>query len=179
MSSAETEHPAEISAQAPDWSRESFAWGRWDPPKRLLRSIRYYQSLCARQGGLSYLLMPLAVIRHRFWSAVTGTDIPLNCRLGGGLLIPHPNGIVIHPGAEIGPNCLIFQQVTLGYGGPQDGLPKIGGHVDIGAGAKILGGVTIGNHAKIGANAVVLHDVPERGVAVGIPARIQPARSNK
>ena len=48
----------------------------------------------------------------------------------------------------------------------------IGGHVDIGAGAKILGPVTIGDHAKIGANAVVVTDVPEGATAVGIPARI-------
>jgi acetyltransferase-like isoleucine patch superfamily enzyme len=50
--------------------------------------------------------------------------------------------------------------------------PKICGHVDIGAGAKILGRVRIGNHARIGANAVVLHDVPDGKTAVGIPARI-------
>ena len=45
---------------------------------------------------------------------MTGADIPLNCKLGGGLQLPHPNGIVIHPDAEIGPNCLLFQQVTIG-----------------------------------------------------------------
>lgn len=112
----------------------------------------------------------LAVVRHRWWSLVTGADIPLNCRLSGGLLLPHPNGIVIHPDAEIGPNCLLFQQVTIGMG--NSGVPKIKGHVDIGAGAKILGGVTIGPHAKIGANAVVLCDVPEHATAVGVPAKI-------
>ncbi len=169
----------EISAHTPDWRRESFALGRWDPSKRLLRTIRYYQSLREKRGGLSFLLRTFTVMRHRFWSAVTGTDIPLNCRIGGGLLIPHPNGIVIHPDAEIGPNCLIFQQVTIGYGGPREGLPKIGGQVDIGAGAKILGGLTIGNHARIGANAVVLHDVPEHGVAVGIPARVRQTAHNR
>lgn len=85
--------------------------------------------------------------------------------------MPHPNGIVIHPDAVIGPNCLIFQQVTIGLrDGP--GAPRIGGHVDVGAGAKILGPVTIGNHAKIGANAVVLSDVPEGATAVGIPAKV-------
>ncbi|NCB26477.1 MAG: hypothetical protein EOM62_13535 [Bacteroidia bacterium] len=87
-------------------------------------------------------------------------------------MLPHPNGIVIHPKAIIGVNCLIFQQVTIGTGGPVSGVPQIGGHVDIGAGAKILGGVRIGNHAKIGANAVVLGDVPEEATAVGVPARI-------
>jgi serine O-acetyltransferase len=73
---------------------------------------------------------------------------------------------VIHPDATIGPNCLILQQVTVVAG------VKIGGHVDIGAGAKIIRAVTIGNHAKIGANAVVLNDVPEGATAVGIPAKI-------
>ena len=48
----------------------------------------------------------------------------------------------------------------------------IEGHVDIGAGAKILGAVHIGAHARIGANAVVLSDVPGGGTAVGIPAKI-------
>jgi serine O-acetyltransferase len=101
---------------------------------------------------------------------VTGADIPITCRIAGGLLIPHPNGIVIHPDAEIGPNCLIFQQVTIGSA--HDGVPRIGGHVDIGAGAKVIGSITIGEHARVGANAVVLNDVPAGATAVGIPARV-------
>lgn len=104
---------------------------------------------------------------------MTGADIPLNCQLGGGLLLPHPNGVVIHPDARVGPNCLIFQQVTLGTLA-SGGAPVIGGHVDIGAGAKLLGGIKVGDHAKIGANAVVLADVPAGSVAVGAPARCLP-----
>lgn len=87
-------------------------------------------------------------------------------------MLPHPNGVVIHPRANVGPNCLIFQQVTVGNGDGAD-VPKIGGHVDIGAGAKLLGGIIVGDHARIGANAVVLQDVPEGATAVGIPARIK------
>ena len=90
--------------------------------------------------------------------------------------MPHPNGIVVHPDTRIGPNCLVFQQVTLAVG--NNGAPRIGGHVDIGTGAKILGGVTIGDHSKIGANAVVLEDVPAFATAVGIPARIIRAASS-
>ncbi len=85
--------------------------------------------------------------------------------------MPHPNGIVIHPAASLGVNCLVFQQVTIGAGG-RAGFPRIGGHVDIGTGAKILGGVVVGDHARIGANAVVVDDVPPGATAVGIPARI-------
>lgn len=160
-----------ISATEPDWSRER-PGGWWDPPRRLLKAIRDYQRHRDRPGWLSPLLRRWAVLRHRFWSVVTGADIPLNCRIGGGLLLVHPNGIVIAPEVEIGPNCLILQQVTLGYGGKVPGVPKVGGHVDIGAGAKVLGGVTLGDHCKVGANAVVLCDVPPGATAVGVPARI-------
>jgi serine O-acetyltransferase len=156
--------PPDISATEPDWTREDRRRGEWNPGKRLLASIRTYQS------AANPLSRKLAVLRHRLWSAVSGADIPLNCRIGGGLLLPHPNGVVIHPNADIGPNCLIFQQVTLGDAG--GGTPQIGGHVDIGAGAKIVGAVKVGDHARIGANAVVLADVPAGATAVGIPARI-------
>ena len=160
-----------ISAQVPDWSREHKPAWRWMPSRSLLASVRAYQHHGASRSPLAAVARALAVLRHRLWSVVTGADIPLNSRLGGGLLLPHPNGIVIHPQAEVGPNCLIFQQVTLGVGA-RPGTPRIGGHVDIGAGAKILGGVVVGDHARIGANAVVLDDVPTGATAVGIPARV-------
>jgi serine O-acetyltransferase len=155
-----------ISAEIPDWSRER-PHQFWDPGRKLLASIRCYQRWRSRPRPLARLVCRVALIRHRFWSVVTGADIPPNCRIGGGLLIPHPNGIVIHPEAVIGVNCLIFQQVTVGSR-CKPGLPIIGGHVDIGAGAKILGEVRIGDHAKIGANAVVTRSVVARTTAVGI-----------
>ena len=136
-----------ISAQTPDWSRERKSTWRWAPSRSLLASVRAYQRHAASRSPLAALGRMAAVLRHRWWSIVTGADIPLNCRLGGGLLLPHPNGIVIHPQAEVGPNCLIFQQVTLGVGG-RPGTPRIG------------------------ANAVVLDDVPSGATAVGIPARV-------
>jgi UDP-2-acetamido-3-amino-2,3-dideoxy-glucuronate N-acetyltransferase len=42
----------------------------------------------------------------------------------------------------------------------------------IGSGAVILGGITIGEGALIGAGAVVTHDVPDRQIAKGVPARL-------
>lgn len=157
----------EISADIPDWSREDTAARSWDPAKSLLRSIRDYQKA---RGPFAAVSRKYAVLRHRLWSAVTGADIPINSTIGGGLLIPHPNGIVIHPHASIGCNCLIFQQVTIGA--TAKGIPTIGGHVDIGAGAKIIGPVHVGDHARIGANAVVRIDVPEYGVFVADPGKL-------
>jgi UDP-2-acetamido-3-amino-2,3-dideoxy-glucuronate N-acetyltransferase len=42
----------------------------------------------------------------------------------------------------------------------------------IGSGAVIMGGVTIGEGALVGAGAVVTHDVPDRTIAKGVPARM-------
>lgn len=156
----------QISAEVPDWSRER-PRQFWDPGRKLLLTVRRYQVWRARGGVLGALCCKFIALRHRFWSVVTGAEIPLTCQIGGGLLVPHPNGIVIHPDARIGVNCLIFHQVTLGSRG-RGGVPEIAGHVDIGAGAKILGPVRIGAHARIGANAVVIADVAAHGVATGI-----------
>ncbi len=127
--------------------------------------------MARKAGGIAYIIQKYIVLRHVFWSIVTGAEIPLNSCIGGGLLINHPNGIVISPEARIGVNCLIFQQVTIGTRGT-GGAPTIEGHVDIGAGAKILGPLHIGAHVIIGANAVVIKDVPDGATVAGIPARI-------
>ena len=163
-------NPHQISATEPDWNREKFTkW--WSPSQQLLKSIRLYQKY-KKKNWLGSIITKLFVLEHRFWSVVTGSEIPINCNLGGGLRLTHPNGVIIHPKAVIGVNCLILQQVTI------VAKVKIGGHVDIGAGAKIIRSVTIGNHAKIGANAVVLSDVPEGGTAVGVPAKIIQKKEN-
>lgn len=108
--------------------------------------------------------------------ALTGADFVPGCQVGAGLLIQHPNGIVIGHGAVIGDNCTILQQVTVGElrldAAGDRRYPTIGDRVMLGAGARILGGIRVGHGAVIGANSVVLDDVPANATAVGIPARI-------
>jgi serine O-acetyltransferase len=148
----------------PMWQREE-PKNFWDPSRKLLKSIRQYQVLAKSNNPIHRVRAKVCAIRHRFWSVVTGAEIDLNCQIGGGLLLPHPNGVVIHPDAIIGPNCLIFQQVTLA------GAVTLGYHVDLGAGAKILGPLRIGNHVNVGANAVVTKDTASNQTVVGIPAK--------
>jgi serine O-acetyltransferase len=94
-------------------------------------------------------------------------------RIGPGILLIHPRNIVIGAGVEIGEHCEIFHEVTLGRG-IVPGAPKIGNHVDIYVGARILGGVTIGDRSLIGANCVITKDVPPDSVVVSAPSRVLP-----
>ena len=80
--------------------------------------------------------------------------------------------IVIGKTEEIGDDCIIYHQVTLGRTGKDEYKrhPTLGNKVLVGAGAKILGPINIGDEAKIGAGAVVLKDVYNGETVVGIPA---------
>lgn len=103
-----------------------------------------------------------------------GCDIGRGANIEGGLYMPHPCGVVIGEFVMVGKNCIIHQGVTLGARGEEHLLanPTIGNEVEIGTGAKILGQLSIGNYARIGANCVLLIDVPEKGIAVGVPGKV-------
>lgn len=137
----------------------------------LLRSIQAYQRNQARPGVFALLLRKAARLRHAVLSVLTGSDIDVGVRFGLNLRLPHPAGVVIHRDVVIGDDCMVMQQVTLGQLA-RGGLPRIGSHVYVGCGAKVLGPVKIGDGARVGANAVVLHDVPAGATAVGVPAKI-------
>ncbi|MCP4825247.1 MAG: serine acetyltransferase [Shimia sp.] len=154
-----------VSATEPDWSRE-VPHGFWDPGPKLLRALRRYQAAKARGGVLGVLASKRWVLSHRFWSVITQSELHLNMQIAGGLRLPHPTGIVVHPNATIGPNCQLMHQVTL------SGAVVLAGHVDIGAGAKVIGPLTIGADAEVGANAVVTGDVPAGAVVGGVPAKV-------
>ncbi len=162
----------------PDWARETKTSPfEWAPYKSLLGAIRAYQANRDRSGTLSAIRWRLAAARWRFWGVVGGISIPLRCVIGGGLQMPHTNGIVINVGARIGCNCDIYQQVTIGE--MKGGCPKIGDNVFIGPGATILGAVAIGDGACIGAHALVISDVPAGARVFATPSEIRPVESAK
>lgn len=99
-----------------------------------------------------------------------GCEVPRTAQIGGGFLLPHANGIIIHPYAKIGQQATIFQQVNIaGKGMANDDVATIGDHVTIYPGAKIVGKITIGNHVSIGPNAVVHKDLPDNATVAAPP----------
>ncbi len=117
---------------------------------------------------------------YRHVRNVYGIDLPYTVQLGRHVVIEHQSGIIIHGNCVIGDGCILRQGVTLGnrYLDRLSEAPQLGQQVNVGAGAKILGGVQIGDGANIGANAVVLQDIPAGETAVGIPARVMARRGD-
>jgi len=130
-----------------------------------------------------------------------GISIGNRVFVGRNTILSCKNGdIELADGANIGFNCELFSasRVHIGenvliaayayvIGGDHDfstpdvavlaqGRKSVGVHIGdgawLGAGAKVLDGVSVGAGAVIGAGAVVRVSVPERAVAVGVPARV-------
>lgn len=124
------------------------------------------------------------------WDSYAGVDysprvtIGCNCHFGKACHITAINEI------NIGDNLLTGQYVIISDNshGKSDssslsippvervlfskGPVRIGNNVWIGDRVAILAGVTIGDGAIIGANAVVTHDIPDRAVVGGVPAKV-------
>jgi len=121
-------------------------------------------------SGQRELALHLQSLISEFYSV----DIHPAAKIGSGILLDHGTGFVAGETASIGDNVSIFQGVTLGGTGKEDGdrHPKVEYGVLIGAGAKILGNIRIGHCSKIGAGSVVLNDVPPHSTVVGVPGKV-------
>jgi serine O-acetyltransferase len=137
-----------------------------------------------------YVSHPLYKLRLRFFARLisqigrflTGIEIHPGAKIGKGLFIDHGSAIVIGETAEIGRNCVLFHNVTLGGTGKHVGKrhPTIGNNVLIGTGATLLGPITVGDNVKIGAESVIImHDIPSDCTVVGAPGKIVRLRGGK
>lgn len=104
----------------------------------------------------------------------TGIEIHPGAEIAPGFFIDHGMGVVIGETTEIGPDCTLYQGVTLGGTSLQRGKrhPTLEEGVVAGAGAKIIGAIVIGARSKIAAGAVVVKSVGPDSTVVGVPGRV-------
>ena len=107
-------------------------------------------------------------------SEVFGVDIHPAAQIKGGVMIDHATGVVIGETSQIDENVSIFQGVTLGGRGTEDGdrHPKIKSGVSIYASSTILGNITIGENSVVAAGSLVLKDVDSDTTVAGVPAKV-------
>ena len=103
---------------------------------------------------------------------VYGIELHRNARVGRRFRIAHQHGIVISPLAQIGDDCIVRQNVTIGQYKADGPAPTLGNGVDVGAGAVLVGPIRIGDGARIGPNAVITTNVPAGATAFAPPARV-------
>jgi serine O-acetyltransferase len=116
----------------------------------------------------------LGRVLSQFARFLTGVEIHPAAKIGRRLFIDHALGVVIGETAIVGDDVTLYQGVTLGGTGKEQGKrhPTIEDGVVAGSGAKILGNITVGKNCRIGAGSVVLRNVPEDSTVVGVPGHI-------
>jgi serine O-acetyltransferase len=143
------------------WALAEYRYSRWVFTQVHIPIVRQFLRL-------------FGVLWHKLIEIITGIDLPSRADIGKGLYIAHFGGIFINDEVKMGDYCTLSQDITIGIAGRGDkrGCPKLGDKVYLAPGSRIIGPVTIGNEVAIGTNAVVTKDLPDKAVAVGVPAKI-------
>jgi len=101
---------------------------------------------------------------------MTGVQLLPHTKVGPGLVLLHYGTTVINPGAIIGSQCVLYQEVLIASDN-QHQCPTIEDRVLIGAKASIIGPVIVGSDSAIGISAVVTRNIAPFSIAAGVPAR--------
>lgn len=78
---------------------------------------------------------------------------------------------IINTGAIVEHDCWVRANAHIAPGAVLAGGTTVGRHALVGVGARTLPMVTIGMWSVVGAGSAVTHDVPDRTVVAGVPAR--------
>lgn len=132
---------------------------------KALRLAEYYQE----RNKLLYVLW---LRRSNLRGNSLGYFIPPGV-LGNNVKLYHRGNIIININSRIGDGCKLHGDNCIGNNGKTNDCPVIGCNVEVGIGAKIIGGVHIADGVKIGANAVVTKSCNNEGATlVGVPAKV-------
>lgn len=128
------------------------------------RTMRFF-----RQAGLGLGAQFMSrSIRHAFAS-----DVHWDAELEPGVVIVHGFGLAISYAAKVRAGCILFQNVTLGFGSDPTtkhggtgagGAPLLERSVHVGVGATLYGPIVVGEGTKIMAGCVLSRSVPARSI---------------
>lgn len=150
------------------------------PGTQMLAHLRLGQWARAPQRAVVTRALAEVIYRLCYFYVrnLIGFEVPRTVNMGRRVKFVHQHGVTVHPFAQIGDECLVRHNVTIGLrGDPSDTgrqfpPPRIGNRVQFGVGTTIVGGVTIGDGAVLGAHALIATDVPEQASAVAPAARV-------
>ena len=163
--------PDQRNRSFPGWLRVVLA----SPSVRVTFCYRLSYLLKNRMGFVGKVLGTIVHSLTYHWYCC---EISPHARIYGGLVLPHPFGVLVGPGAVIGPRAWLFKDVTIGGGAGRGGMPRVGADCRIFTGAVIVGPITIGDEVAVSPNTLVQRNVPDQCLVVGVPGNVFP-RSTK
>lgn len=141
-------------------------WAIWN--------FRFGQYLYQEAGPLTRVFFKIPyILSAKILGWMVGIHLSPQTRIGPGFYIGHYGNIWITHLATLGANCSVGQGVIIGVAGRDRGRgPLLGDRVWVGPNSTITGRIKVGSGAVVGANSLVATNIPENGVAVGVPARV-------
>lgn len=132
---------------------------------KVLRKEEYYQKKGKKFRSLWYG-RKAGIMGERL-----GYFVSPGC-LGKQVVFFHKGSIIINHRSVIGDGCKFHGDNCVGNNGITSDCPILGKNIDIGIGAKIIGGITLADNIIVGANSVVTKTFLEPGIVIaGVPAR--------
>ncbi len=132
---------------------------------KALRKVEYYQKSGKKIKSL-WFGRKAGILGERL-----GYFVSPGC-LGKQVVFFHKGSIIINYRSVIGDGCKFHGDNCVGNNGTTNECPVLGKNVDVGIGAKIIGGITLADNIVVGANSVVTKSFLEPGIVIaGVPAR--------
>jgi sugar O-acyltransferase, sialic acid O-acetyltransferase NeuD family len=82
-------------------------------------------------------------------------------------------GCIINTSSSVDHDCLVGDYVHVAVGSHLCGTVTVGNETWIGAGATVSNNINICDSCMVGAGSVVVKDIKEKGIYIGVPARLK------
>ena len=146
-------------------------------------SSGFHMMVVFRIGALMHKLrlIPLSIIAEKIIYHLYHCVMPCSARLGPGIWVPHPLGIVLNSRARLGAGVWLRQgaEIVHVWEEDKDKSGLVGDRAQLNSGCILLKGAVVGHDSIVAARALVTKVVPPGHIAVGIPAKFTPLKPDQ
>ena len=170
----------DLLVHAPPRNGRSWAYYIFRLVVTAILSSGFHMMVVFRLGAFFHklYLLPLSILAEKFIYHWYHCVMPCSARLGPGIWVPHPLGIVLNSRARLGAGVWLRQgaEIVHVWEEDKDKSGIVGDRAQLNSGCILLRGGVVGNDSIVAARAVVTKTVPPGHLAMGIPAKFTPLK---